>query len=50
MTDVPAIVRFAAVAPIGDSDYSSLSAFISVAQAIPNLGVSRKVFLKLQVN
>ena len=33
------------------SDHSSLSAVISMAQAVPNLCVSRKVFLiKLQVN
>ena len=50
MTDVPDIVRVAVVAPIGNSDYSSLSAVISMAQAVPNLCVSRKVFLKHQVN
>ena len=38
------------VAPIGNSDYSSLLAVISMAQAVPNLCVSRKVFLKHQVN
>ena len=38
------------VAPIGNSDQSSLSAVISMAQAVPNLCVSRKVFLKHQVN
>ena len=36
--------------PIGNSDHSSLSAVISMAQALPNLCVSRKVFLKHQVN
>ena len=50
MTDVPDLVRVAAVAPIGNSDHSSLSAVISMAQAVPNLCVSRKVFLKHQVN
>ena len=50
MTDVPDVVRVAVVAPIGNSDYSSLSAVISMAQAVPNLCVSRKVFLKHQVN
>ena len=34
MTDVPGLVRFAVVAPIGNSDHSSLSAFISMAQAV----------------
>ena len=48
MTDVPDLVRFSVVAPIGDSDHSSLSAVISMAQAVPNLCVSRKVFLKHQ--
>ena len=50
MTDVPDLVRVAIVAPIGNSDHSSLSAVISMAQAVPNLCVSRKVFLKHQVN
>ena len=50
MTDVPYLVRVAVVAPIGNSDHSSLSAVISMAQAVPNLCVSRKVFLKHQVN
>ena len=50
MTNVPELVRVAVVAPIGNSDHSSLSAVISMAQAVPNLCVSRKVFLKHQVN
>ena len=37
MTDVPELVRVAVVAPIGNSDNSSLSAVISMAQAVPNL-------------
>ena len=50
MTDVPGLVRVSVVAPIGNSEHSSLSAVISMAQAVPNLCVSRKVFLKHQVN
>ena len=50
MTDVPDLVRAAVVAPIGNSDHSSLSAVISMAQAVPKLCVSRKVYLKHQVN
>ena len=50
MTDVPDLVRVAVVAPIGNSDHSSLSAVISMAQAVPNLCVIRKVFLKHHVN
>ena len=50
MTDVPNLIRVAVVAPIGNSDHSSLSAVISMAQSVPNLCVSRKVFLKHQVN
>ena len=50
MTDVPDLVRISVVAPIANSDHSSLSAVISMAQAVPNLCVSRKVFLKHQVN
>ena len=38
------------LAAIGNSDHSSLSAVISMAQAVPNLCVSRKVFLKHRVN
>ena len=47
MTDIPDLVRVSVVAPIGNSDYSAV---ISMAQAVPNLCVSRKVFLKHQVN
>ena len=50
MTDVPDLVRVAVVAPIGDSDHFSLSSVVSMAQTEPNLCVSRKVFLKHQVN
>ena len=50
MTDGPDQVRVAVVAPIGNSDHSSLSAVISVTQAVPNMCVSQKVFLKHQVN
>ena len=50
MTDVPDLVRVSVVTPIGNSDHSSLSAVISKAQAVPNLCVSRKFFLKHQVN
>ena len=38
------------VAPIGNSDHSSMSAIISMAQAVPNLCVSRKVFPKQQID
>ena len=50
MTDVPDLVRVSVVAPIGNSDHASLSAVISMAQAVRNLFVSRVVFLKHQVN
>ena len=46
MTDVPDIVQVAVVAPIGNSDHSSQSAVISMAHSVPNMCVSRKVFLK----
>ena len=49
MTYVPDLVRVAVVAPLGSSDRSSLSIAISVAQAIPNLCVSRRVLLKHQL-
>ena len=50
MTNVLALVRVAVVEPICNSDQSSLSAVISMAQAVPNLCVNRKVFLKHQIN
>ena len=37
MTDVPDLVQAAAEAPIGIPVHSSLSAVISMAQAVPNL-------------
>ena len=40
MTDVPDLKRVAVVAPIGNSDHSTLSAVISMAQAVPNLCVN----------
>ena len=50
MADVPDQVRVAVVASIGNSDHSSLSAVILMAQVATNLCVSRKVFLKHKVN
>ena len=50
MTDVPDLIRVAVVASIGNSDHSSLSAVISMAQAILNLCVNMKVFHKHQIN
>ena len=50
MTDVPNLIRVAVVAPKDNSDHSSLSAVISMAQAVSNLSVSKNVFLKHQVN
>ena len=50
MADVPDLVRVTVAAPIGNSDHSSLSALISMAQAVPNMCVSNEVFLKHQVN
>ena len=50
MTDVSDLVWAAIVVPIGNSDHSSLSEVISMAQAVPNFCVNRKVFLKHQVN
>ena len=44
MTDIPDLVPIVVVSPIGNSD------LISMAQAVPNLCVSTKVFLKHKVN
>ena len=48
MTDVPDLVWVAVVAPIGNSDHSSLSAVISMAQAVPDLRVRRKVLQNIK--
>ena len=45
MTDVPDLIRVPVVALIGNSDQSSMSTVISMAQAVPNLSVSWKVIL-----
>ena len=50
MTDIPDLVWVAVLAPIGNSAHSSLSAVISMAQAVSNVCVSRKIFIKHQVN
>ena len=50
MTDVSDLVRVTVVAPLSSSDHSSLSIAISMAPAIPNLCVSRRVLLKQRVN
>jgi len=50
LTDVPDLVQVSVVAPIGHSDHSSLSAVILTAQPTPNLCISRRVFMKHQVN
>ena len=50
MPDIPDLVWVSVVVPIGNSDQSSLSAIISMAQAVPNLCVHIKVFLKTFVH
>ena len=50
MTDVLDLIRIAVLATIRNSDHSSLSAVILMAQAVPNLYVSRNVFLKHRIN
>ena len=49
MTDVPDLLWGSVVAPIGNSDHSSVSEVISMAQAVPNLCDSRKVFLNIKL-
>ena len=52
MTDATNLVRVAAfcIVPISNSDHSSLSAVIPMAQAVPNLYVIREVLMKHLVN
>ena len=50
MTHVRALLRVAVVAPIGNSVHSTMSAVISIVQAVPDICISRKVFLKHKVN
>ena len=45
MTDVPYLAWVAVVAPIGNSDHSSLWAVILMALAVPNLCAGRKALL-----
>ena len=49
MTDVSDLVQVAVVAPIGNSDHSSLSTVISMAQAVPNLCASIKVLINIKL-
>ena len=49
MIDVPDLVRVAVVAPIVNSDHSSLSTVISMAQAVTNLIVSMKVIMHIKL-
>ena len=46
---VPDLIQVTVVAPLGNSDHSSLSTAILMVQAANNLCVSRKVFLKHRV-
>ena len=50
ITDVHDLARVDAVALIGNLDRSSLSVVISMAQAVPNFCICRKVSLKHQFN
>ena len=50
MIDVPDLIQVNVVAPLGNSDHSSLSIAICMAEVVPNLCVCRKVFLNHQVN
>ena len=49
MTDVPDLVHVSVVAPIGNSDHSSLSAVISMAQAVPNFFLVGKFSLNIKL-
>ena len=49
-TDVPDLVQMSVVAPLGNTDHSSLSTANSMSLAINNLHVSMKVFLKRRVS
>ena len=50
LSDVPDLLLVAVVSSLGNSNHSSRSAVIMLTQADPNLCVSRKKFLKRQVN
>ena len=49
MTDVSELVRVADVAHKGNSDHSSLSVVILMAQAVINMCVSKKVFVNKSI-
>ena len=48
VTDIPDVVRVDVVESIGNSDHSSRSAVISMAQDVPNLCVCTKVSLNIK--
>ena len=50
LTDVPDLVQVSVVAPKGQSDHSSLYVVVSTAQSVPNICISRCVFMKHQIN
>ena len=50
MTDIPDLVQVAVVAPLGNSDHSSLSVVISLIQAVPNFCISRRHRLRHRFN
>ena len=50
MTDVPDLVEFQVLAPVGSSDHSAIGFAVKVAQFVPNVCIRREVFLKHRVN
>ena len=49
-TDVPGVVTSCVGSPIGTSDHSYISATVRTRQLVPDISISRKVYLKSRAN
>ena len=50
LTDVPGVVDPLVDPPLGNSDQSSISFYVNMCFKIPNITISRKVYLKSHVD
>ena len=50
LTDVPGVVEASVLAPIGTSDHNSISCKICLDTTVPDITISRRVYLKSHVN
>ncbi|KAK3894304.1 hypothetical protein Pcinc_001927 [Petrolisthes cinctipes] len=50
LTDVPGVVETIVLAPVGTSDHNSISCKINLEFTVPDITITRKVYLKSRVN